>query len=185
MQPQMALDLEPHRLSTAEYERIVESGALADLDVELLDGLLVDVSPESEVHWRVINRLMVLFAPRTEMLRVNAPLPAGEGWMPQPDVALAEKDPSDLHKRPEHAELVVEVAISSLARDRYKASAYARARIRRYWLVDVRRGVVLEHSEPTPDGYGRVHERRGHDVLDAQVDGIGTITVAELLAGTR
>jgi Uma2 family endonuclease len=181
----MALELHPHRLSTAEYERIVETGALAELDVELLDGLLVDMSPEGEVHVRVISRLMVLFAGRAELLRVSAPLPAGDGWMPRPDIALAAMDQADLRKRPDDALLVAEVAISSLRHDRYKAGVYARAGIPRYWLVDVRGDVVVDHTEPTRDGYQRIDVRRGVDVLDAQVDGVGTTTVSELLAGTR
>lgn len=185
VQMSMALDLQPHRLSIAEYERIVDSGALAETKVELLDGLLVDMSPEGEIHWRVINRLITLFASRTDLLRVNTPLPAGEGWVPEPDVALACMDPDDLRRRPEHAELVIEVAISSLAHDRYKAGVYARAGIPRYWLVDVKGGAVVDHRDPRSDGYARVDELRGADVLDAAIDRVGTITVDELLAGTR
>jgi len=181
----MALDLQLHRLSTAEYERMVEAGALADVEVELLDGLLVDMSPEGEVHLRIVNRLIALFAARDDLLRVHGPLPVADGWMPQPDVALAPMDPDDLRRRPEHAELVVEVAISSLAHDRYKARVYARAGIPRYWLVDVDGGVVLDHTEPGTDGYARIDERRGADVLDARLRNVATTTVAALLTGTR
>ncbi len=185
MHSSMALDLQPHRLSTVEYERIVDAGALADLEVELLDGLLVDLVTEGEIHVWIVSKLIALFASRPDLLRVNAPLPAGDGWMPQPDVALAEKDPGDLRRRPESAALVVEVAISSLLRDRYKAGVYARAGFPRYWLIDVERAIVLDHTEPTPDGYQHVDARRDDDALDARIDGIGTTTVAELLAGTR
>jgi Uma2 family endonuclease len=150
----------------------------------LLDGQLVDMSPEGEPHWRVINRLIVRFASRPELLRVSAPFPVADGWMPQPDVALAPMDQNDLTKRPDHAYLAVEVAISSLAHDRYKAGVYARASIPRYWLVDVNAGVVIEHTQPGPAGYAQVVELRGDDVLDARVDGVPTSTVAELLRGT-
>src|SRR5512133_1326584 len=60
----MAIEERIHRMSTAEYERIVDTGALADARVELLDGLLVDMAPQGEPHWRVIQRLMVLCARR-------------------------------------------------------------------------------------------------------------------------
>jgi Uma2 family endonuclease len=155
------------------------------MDVELLDGLLVDLATEGEVHVRIVGRFVALFAGRPDLLRVNGSLPVRDGWMPQPDIALARMDEGDWRKRPDRAELVVEVAISSLLRDRFKAAVYARGAIPRYWLVDVHGGVVLDHSEPTPTGYERVTPLRGRDVLDAQVDGIRAMKVAELLAGTR
>ena len=44
----MAIDTHVlHRFSTEEYEAIISSGALADRHVELLDGLLVDMSPQA------------------------------------------------------------------------------------------------------------------------------------------
>lgn len=39
-----------HRLSSAEYERMLDTGALDGLRVELLDGLLIDMSPQGERH---------------------------------------------------------------------------------------------------------------------------------------
>jgi Uma2 family endonuclease len=81
----MAIHERVHRISTAEYERMVDSGALADVRVELLDGLLVDMSPQGERHARVIQRLMRLCNARMEMLRVQMPLSIAEGWMPEPD----------------------------------------------------------------------------------------------------
>jgi hypothetical protein len=39
-----------HRLSRHEYERMVERGALEGMPVELVDGFLVDVSPQAPQH---------------------------------------------------------------------------------------------------------------------------------------
>ena len=176
----LALEDRVHRLSTAEYERMVGAGALDELRVELLDGLLVDMSPQTEDHVEVIRRLMRLCAARMDLLRVQAPLSVAEGWVPEPDVALAEHDP---HRRghPSTALLVVEVAVSSQAVDRSKAAVYASAGIPRYWLVDLPARNVLEHTEPRPDGYARVVHLAGADALDAGVEGVATTTVAALL----
>jgi len=176
----MTIEETVHRISTVEYERMVESGALEDMRVELLDGLLVDMSPQGEVHARAINAVMRMCAARLDMLRVQMPLSVAEGWMPEPDVALAEMD-ADPTRRPSTALLVVEVAVSSQAVDRRKALAYARARVPRYWLVDLPAGVVVAHTEPTEDGYAVVARLAGDDLLDAGVDGVEVTTVAELL----
>jgi hypothetical protein len=49
----MAIDADVHRFSTAEFERMVNSGVLEDLRVELLDGLLIDKAVQGEPHVRV------------------------------------------------------------------------------------------------------------------------------------
>ena len=176
----MAIEEHVHRLSSAEYERMVDSGALLNLRVELLDGLLVDMTAQGEPHWRVIQRLMVLCARRMDFLRVQAPLAVGEGWVPEPDIALAEHDP-DPTRRPTTALFVAEVSVTSQAIDRRKALAYARAGVARYWLVDLPARVVFAHVEPGDDGYAVVTRLEGDDVLDAGVEGVETTTVAALL----
>lgn len=178
----MAIESHVHRLSSAEYGRMVESGALDELRVELLDGLLVDVSPQGERHARVIRRLMALCASRMDLLRVQMPLAVAEGWTPEPDLALAEDD-READRPPATARLVVEVAISSHALDVRKAAAYASAGVDRYWIVDLPRAVVLEHTAPEADSFGLVRRLTGDDVLDAGVPEIPTTTVAALLDG--
>jgi Uma2 family endonuclease len=177
----MAIEERVHRLSSAEYERMVDSGALADMRVELLDGLLVDMTPQGERHARVIQQLMWLCNARRHVLRIQMPLSAAEGWVPEPDVALAERDP-DPTRHPSKALLVVEVSVSSQAIDRRKALAYARAGVPCYWLVDLPAGMVLAHTEPNEDGYAVVTRLTGDDVLDAGIDGVEPTTVAALLA---
>jgi Uma2 family endonuclease len=176
----MAVDASVHRITTAEYERMLASGALEDVCVELLDGLLVDVSPQGEVHARVIRRVMAALAPRMDLLRVQMPLAVGEGWVPEPDVALVDH-PADPGERPTTALLAVEVAVSAQAEARRKAAAYARAGIPRFWLVDVPAAVVFEYSEPRGGEYARIVTLSGSDVLDPAVAGIEPTTVGELL----
>ena len=180
--PVAIIETNAHRLSTDEYDRMVDSGALEGLRVELLEGLLVDMSPQGEDHALAIHQLMLLFARRMELLRVQMPLGVAEGWVPEPDVALARYGaPGD--PRPTTALLVAEVAVSSQALDALKAAVYARAGIPVYWLVDVPAAVVRVHTEPGPDGYASVVDKRGDDVLDAGVDGVEPTTVAALLNG--
>ena len=58
---------------------------------------------------------------------------------------------------PTTAHLVVEVADSSLRKDRgLKARIYAAAGVSDYWVVNVRDRVVEVHAEPTDRGYARV-----------------------------
>jgi Uma2 family endonuclease len=176
----MVTDARVHRISNAEYTRMVDSGALDQTRVELVDGLLVDVSPQGERHARVVQRLMAICAARIDLLRVQMPLAVAEGWVPEPDIALVEpaRDPD---RHPSSALLVVEVAVTSQADDRRKASAYARAGVPRYWLVDVPAGVVVAYSDPQMAQYSTVAQLTGADLLDASVPGVEATTVDALL----
>jgi Uma2 family endonuclease len=176
----MAIDAHVHRFTNAEFERMANSGVLEDIRVELLDGLLIDMPAPGEPHSRAIRRLMQLFARRMDLLRVQMSLSVAEHWVPVPDVALVEHDP-DPTRWPTTALLAVEVSVSSHALDRRKAVAYARGGVPRYWLVDLPAGIVLDYSEPGPDGYAVVTRLAGDDILDTGIDGIETTTVAELL----
>jgi Uma2 family endonuclease len=71
--------------------------------------------------------------------------------------------------------------VSSHARDATKALVYARADIPVYWIVDLPAGIVRVHTEPGPDGYASVVDKRGDDVLDAGIEGVEPTTVAALL----
>lgn len=174
----MAIVEHVHRFTTAEYSRLVEADALAELRVELLDGVLVDMSPQSEEHVRRVRALMILFGSRLDLLHVQMPMDTEDGWVPEPDLALAYR-PDGRH--PTTARLVVEIAVTSSALDLRKAATYARAGVDRYWLVDVARRCVLEHTGPTPSGYDVVTIREGEDRLDAGVEGVPATTAAAIL----
>jgi len=171
-----------HRFSNADYYRMVEAGVFDDdRNIEFLDGVFVEMSQQSAWHAAVIQRLTQLLGTRLDLLRIQMPLETMEGWIPEPDVALAETDPRS-PRHPVTAALAVEVSVSTQSIDRRKAVAYAAAGVPRYWLVDVAGERVFEYTEPQPHGYGVVHTLIGDDVLDAHVDGVSTTTVAELLA---
>jgi Uma2 family endonuclease len=182
----MAIDEHIHRFTTEEYWRMADTGVFDEVRVELLDGLVVDVSPQGEPHVGPIQRLIGCFRGDPMTLRTQFPFDAAEGWVPEPDFAIAA--PNDewrapgRRRAPVAALLVAEVSVTSKRIDLRKAAVYAAAGVPTYWLVDVPAATVLEHTEPGPDGYDVVTALRGDDLLDAHVEGMAPITVAQLLA---
>src|SRR4029077_12696675 len=131
-----------------EYDRLVALGYFEDEKIELLDGLLIAMSPAGAAHMYVITKLNMLFAPavgKRALVRVQGPFAASDTSEPEPDLALV---PNEDHSR-DHASqafLLVEVAESSLRKDRVvKASLYARAGIPEYWIVNLRERVIEVH----------------------------------------
>src|SRR3954447_19721678 len=143
-------------LSLENYHRLVEAGGFEGERVELLDGLLVRMSPKSERHEAAVEYLNdwlnAAVDRRRYIVGCQRALTIGNSE-PEPDLVVREKDtPKPYH--PSSAVLVIEVAASSLPVDlAVKAPLYASAGIAEYWVLDLdgRRAVV--HREPEAGGY--------------------------------
>ncbi len=146
-----------------EYEELVRRGVFEDAHVELLYGRVVSMSPIGGPHRygvRHLARILMASLGERANVEVQSSFAAPEESEPQPDL-LVSPEGDYLDAPPGVAWLIVEVADSSLARDRAKARLYALAGVPDYWIVDLSAGIVEVHREPTPEGYRRVtrHDR--------------------------
>ncbi len=169
-----------HRLSVEDVYRMVDAGVLREEDrVELIDGVLVDVSPPGPEHSGIVSwltRHFVLGCPDCDV-RVQDVLLV-EGGFVLPDLMVVEQRARDRH--PTTAALVVEVSITTLRHDTAKARRYARAGVGAYWLVDVVRRSVTVHEAPGADGYARMAVHGDDAVLPAPA-GAPPVALRELL----
>jgi Uma2 family endonuclease len=149
-----------HRISPDEYRRLIDAGVFdEDSRVELIDGLLVDMSPKTRAHENAVawlTRYLVLNVdPERYEVRVAAPLTIGSSE-PEPDLAVI----PDMAPRPHHpasAALVVEVVVSSHTRDLTdKPPIYAQAGIPIYWAVDLEGQRAVTHHAPQAGRYTKV-----------------------------
>ena len=133
--PEVRARLSP--LSVQAYEALAERGLL-EKQAELIRGFLVKKMPKSPLHCTLIKRIFLfLMAFQQGGLSVftERPLRLPDS-VPEPDVMIVRGEESDFHtKHPTTAELVVEVAVSSVALDRENATLYAEAGITEYWIV--------------------------------------------------
>jgi Uma2 family endonuclease len=156
-------------LRRREYERLVELGAFHDERVELLRGVLVEMSPQGIEHsgitaWfaRRLGRALDL----TFEVRAHSPFAASDDSMPEPDVSVSIARDDHAHPSHQDALLLIEVADSSLAKDRVlKTEIYAAAGVPEYWIVDVRTRTVEVLRGPTTNGYKRSSVKRIGDEL--------------------
>jgi Uma2 family endonuclease len=147
-------------LRRAEYDRLVELGAFADEHIELLAGMLVAMPPpHGAEHASLVSQLLATFVRAVgdrAIVRPQLPIALFDDSEPEPDIALV--SPGDYrHEHPTRALLVVEIADSSLRRDReVKAALYAAANIPEYWIVNLIDRVVEVHRAPSGDRYTQV-----------------------------
>src|SRR5688572_24695398 len=113
--------LSPERirpLHRREYEQLVGAGVFEDERVELLRGVLVEMSPQSEDHVESCARIATMLIRALGdgvQVRTHASHAAGEDSMPEPDVVVVSAEPWGT---PRQTFLVVEVSHTSLRKDR-------------------------------------------------------------------
>jgi Uma2 family endonuclease len=171
-------------LRRAEFERMVEQGLFVDERIELLQGALVEMSPQHPPHAGTIQRLTTLLAPaladRAEV-RIQLPLAVSDDSLPEPDVAVVA--PGDYRQaHPTTALLVIEVAETSLNKDRLiKAALYAAAGVPEYWIVDLPGSSIDVYVAPVQGRYTRRTAACSGDALRPVALGDLDIRVADVV----
>ena len=141
------------------YERMVELGLFEEERVELLYGVIVRMSPHGPEHDAVLERLTDLLtralASRARV-RIQSGFAASDGSEPEPDVVVVPPGNYD-DAHPSKAWLIIEVAQSSLAKDRGpKARLYAESAVEEYWIVNLVGNAIEVHTEPSEGRYRSV-----------------------------
>jgi Uma2 family endonuclease len=149
----------PRLLSRAEYDRLVNLGMYEGERVELIRGMVVEMSPVGVPHCDPIDfltRHFILSLRDRATVRVQLSFAATDDSEPEPDLALVPpRRYNDVH--PSRAFLIVEVADSSLAYDREtKGPLYASCGVEEYWIVDVNARTVEVYDQPSEERYERV-----------------------------
>lgn len=177
------------RFGVDQYHAMIDNGVLTEDDpVELLGGWLIRKMTQKPKHPVAVDMLRESLAsqiPDGWHNRTQAPITIPEGE-PEPDVALVRGDRRDylqVHPGPHDVVLVVEVADTSLARDRgIKKRLYAQAGIPIYWIVNLIVGQVEVDSDPVSIGRASDYRlRRDYspsDLIPLVLDGIETGTLA-------
>ena len=145
------------RWTRAEYDRLIEVGVFHPGEpVELLGGELIVSEPQGSAHYTAI--LLVEDALRAALgpgwlVRTQGPVALDDESEPEPDLAVVRGGPRDYSRQhPSRPALIVEVAESSLSRDReHKGSLYARARVDDYWILNLVDRVLEVYRWPIPD----------------------------------
>jgi Uma2 family endonuclease len=159
--PAVAATLPPprgplRRFSVDEYHRLIECGILTDEDkVELLDGYVVLKIPGNPPHDSCLMVMLETVRALTSAgwsvrCQSAVTLPTSE---PEPDLAVIRGTSRDYllhHPGPSDCGLLIEIAGSSLSRDRdEKGPIYAAAGIGEYWIVNLLDRQIEVYSSPT------------------------------------
>jgi Uma2 family endonuclease len=127
-------------LRRVEYDQLARLGAFEDEKIELLDGEMVAMSPIGPPHDAAVQKLtelLVLALHGRAWVRCQSSFAASELSEPEPDLAVVPRSNYE-SDHPSQAHLIIEVAESSLAKDRgRKLRLYATCQVPEYWVVNL------------------------------------------------
>lgn len=158
------MTLATYKWTIEQWHRLVETGVLAGQNVELLEGEIIEMSPEGVSH-SFCNQSLADYL-RSLLNRqaiVNERYPITlDNSEPQPDLAIIQS-PREIygqhHPYPENIYWLVEISNSTLQFDRTtKANIYARNSIREYWIVDLVNKKLIVHTMPNGSSYQKIVE---------------------------
>jgi Uma2 family endonuclease len=178
-----------------EYHQLIDAGVFdGDERVELLEGWIVAKMTRKPRHDVVIDAAAELLRSLFRegfRVRIQSAITTTDSE-PEPDIAVVRgnaRDYLERHPGPDDIVLLVEIADSSVERDRAKARVYARAGVVAYWIVNLEDGWIEIYGEPSgecasPRYHRRQDHARGTDVpVAAGGTKLGTIRVSDVIPG--
>lgn len=135
---------QPFRLRFEDYELLFRSGTFQDRRVELIEGLLIEMSPQrtphsytkNEINYRLRLALEALGSTLSAQSEVTLPL--GPQTAPEPDIVLTSAPRGGEYIPFSSVALVVEIVDTSLRHDLGdKKRLYAGVAIGEYWVIDI------------------------------------------------
>ena len=164
-----------YKWTVEDYHQIIESGVLEGKSVELLEGAIITVSPESPLH-TTINYLAVNYLRKLisdlAVIREAHPITL-DNSEPEPDIAIVAAPYTKYISRHPYAEDIYwlievrpradvrrkgtrtfEVANKTLTKDlEEKSVIYARNGIIEYWVIDLVNNKLWVLTNPQNNGY--------------------------------
>lgn len=145
--------------SVEDYHQMIEANILVNRRVELIAGEIVEMSPETPIHYNTAKQgakyLEKLLNGLAEV-RFNGPITLIDSES-EPDIAIVRLPNSLYNTRHPYTEDVfwlIEVAQTSLPKDvNLKKCTYAKANIQEYWVLNLVKKTLIVFREPQDNNY--------------------------------
>jgi hypothetical protein len=160
------MTLTAYKWTIEAYHQAIAAGCFADQPVELFQGEIIEVSPESPFHHflnlngadylRLLLGQQAIVSEAHPITLVNSE--------PEPDIAVVRAPIAaykNRHPSPEDIYWIIEIADSTLNKDLgLKKALYASAGIPEYWVIDVKAKTLNIFQSPLENDYKIAHSYR-------------------------
>ncbi|WP_330204563.1 Uma2 family endonuclease [Cyanobacterium sp. Dongsha4] len=145
--------------SLEDYHNLINNGVLADKNVELLEGELIEMPPESPLHTYITSSGSNYLREKLKglaFIREAHPITLSNSE-PEPDIAIVKPHSHNYKNRHPFADdifLLIEVSNKTLSYDlNEKKKTYAKEGIKEYWVVDINSRQIHVFFNPESDNY--------------------------------
>jgi Uma2 family endonuclease len=150
----------PAKVTLEQYHRMVDAGIWDDRHVELLNGVVVEMSPEGMPHASrstTTSEYLRDVLGRQVQIRDGHPITLPGGSEPEPDIAIVQRVEDNYlshHPYPENIFWIIEYSNSSLDKDLgIKADIYALEGIPEYWVINLKKNILIVFRDPVDGKY--------------------------------
>ncbi len=151
-----------YKWSIEEWHELIDSGIIADKPVELLNGAIIEMSPEGISHSYTNDSVADYLREKlTGLAKIRESHPVTlDNSEPEPDIAivrLPETIYRSHHPYPQDIYWLIEVSSQTLKKDlEEKSIIYARNSIPEYWVIDLVNKQLIVHTQPKGDRYTQI-----------------------------
>ncbi|MGK7886755.1 MAG: Uma2 family endonuclease [Crocosphaera sp.] len=153
-----------YKWSIDEWHELVNSGILEGKPVELLEGEIIEMSPEGIEHsytnQSVSDYLRNLLKGKAQ-IREYHPITL-DNSEPEPDIAIVQLPETIYrhhHPYPQDIYWLIEVSNKTLKKDlEQKIITYARNGVPEYWVIDLKNKNLIVHTQIKNSRYSQITE---------------------------
>ncbi len=183
------VDGAPRLITVEDFDRMIAADIFdEDERIELVEGAFVSYAPpQGDEHayavWRFPEAIRERLGARA-ILRAQSPVIVSKITVLEPDLTVLRPREDRYRRRPVPADVlaVVEIGVSSLARDRsQKLGLYAESGIPEYWVVDVLGRRIETFRQPAGAAYAVPRAVAGGDSIAFEAFPDVVFSVDELL----
>lgn len=146
--------------SLQDYHQMIETGLLDERKVELVNGEIIEMSPEGAPHssycGEIAEYLRRILGDRAKVREAH-PITLVTNSEPEPDIAIVRNRSTlyrDRHPHPEDIFWLIEIANSTLAKDLgTKKDLYGNAGIAEYWVLNLQTTKLIVFRDLGKSGY--------------------------------
>jgi Uma2 family endonuclease len=154
------MTIETAKWSLQDYHQMIETGILDERKVELVNGEIIEMSPEGAPHSsycsEIAEYLRKVLGDRAKVREAH-PITLLNNSEPEPDIAIVRNRSTlyrDRQPYPEDIFWLIEVANSTLVKDLgMKKDLYANAGIAEYWVLNLPASALVVFRDLKTSGY--------------------------------
>jgi Uma2 family endonuclease len=153
-----------YKWSISDWHQLVETGILADKSVELLEGEIVEMSPEGIPHSYTNDSVAEYLRNKLKgiaKVRESHPVTL-DNSEPEPDIAIVRLPETIYRTHHPYAQDIywlIEISHKTLKKDlEEKTLTYARNGIPEYWVIDLVNKKLWVHTHPDNNNYAKVEQ---------------------------